>query len=112
MGSPGTRPARYHTQLAEILRRYIERRFGVNTGERTTTEWLADLERSSLATPLIHQRCQAIFELCDLAKFARVENSLEDCEAVLTQSRDLVSLATQVKEEQAQACPGELGSAS
>lgn len=64
---------RYHTELTDILRTYIARRFGVAAPEMTTDEIidslfeLAETQKSSLAS------LRQVLTLADLVKFAKYE---------------------------------------
>lgn len=60
----------YYTELTDILRTYIERRYSVNTLERTTREILADLKLCGLPADAM-ARLKATLELADMVKFAK-----------------------------------------
>lgn len=79
----------YYTKLTDILRRYIERRFGVNAMEQTTDELLAKIKP---VTKLNQQRdnLRYILETADLAKFAKLEPQQEAHEASLKKAYELV----------------------
>jgi len=70
---------RFHLQLSDVMRRYMELRFQVPALEQTTTEFFATLSRS----PLLNADGQALFrdfmERCDLVKFALVRPGPEEC---------------------------------
>lgn len=64
-------PERFCTVVSEILRVYLEERFGLKAPERTTEEFLSELARSA-ALDARHKALLAEFlTQCDLAKFAR-----------------------------------------
>ena len=57
----------FYTQLSDIVRQYIEGRFGLRAPERTTEEFLAEA-----ALPEQHMKVLRPFlQECDLVKFAR-----------------------------------------
>lgn len=62
----------YHSRLSDIVRTYIEHRFGINAMEQTTDEimdnFLADMIAAELKSKL-----KNTLELADLAKFAKVQ---------------------------------------
>lgn len=57
-------------RLSEIVRVYIEEKFGLAAPEMTTEEFLTMLSRPSLNAPFPPQRLRPLLELCDLVKFA------------------------------------------
>ncbi len=85
---------RFYTLLANVLRRYLERKFNLPARRRTTAEFLNEvpsIERFSvpqkdfLRTFLAH---------CDLAKFAGAQTSPEECGKLADEVRAFIS-ATQ-----------------
>jgi hypothetical protein len=60
----------YYGELSGILRRYLERRFGVDALELTSAETLARLKEKELPRSVI-DRVREVFETADLAKFAK-----------------------------------------
>ena len=64
-------PERFCTVVSEILRTYLEERFGLRAPERTTEEFLAELKTSG-SLDLRHKQVLADFlTRCDLVKFAQ-----------------------------------------
>jgi hypothetical protein len=61
----------YYIRLTEILRIYIERRYGITALEQTTDEILADLKKSTVPDSSL-ERLSPILKLADLVKFAKV----------------------------------------
>lgn len=61
----------YYTELSDILRKYIERRFQVNALEMTTDEILVLFKRDK-ATQSVYQNLRQILQLSDLVKFAKI----------------------------------------
>lgn len=58
-----------YTQLSDIVRQYIEGRFGLHAPERTTEEFLAEAE-----LPIQHMTLLSAFlQECDLVKFAKLQ---------------------------------------
>lgn len=65
-------PKEYHTQLVDILRSYIEERFGVNVMELTSDEILHKVALNKEMTS--HRMLLSnIFYIADLAKFAKAQ---------------------------------------
>jgi hypothetical protein len=76
---------------SEVIRNYIEKRFGVIATQRTTEEFLQSLlqssnetlaQRRSLLDDFLHQ--------CDFVKFAGVALALADLEELFESARDFV----------------------
>jgi hypothetical protein len=88
---------RYHTWLADVVRRYLERRFGLHTFEQTTREFLTALEQSAQLPAEQQAQLRAFFERCDLAKYARADYSADECRTAVCLAREFVSqsVATQ-----------------
>jgi len=84
----------FHLRLSDILRRYIEYRFGVKAPEQTTEEFLTAVsdirlqEKSILGnnSPLL-----ADFLIhCDLVKFARHEPTTDECQKTVSLCREFI----------------------
>jgi hypothetical protein len=67
----------YYTALADIIRIYIEGRYGVPATQLTTTELIRDLRYSAGEHT---SRFGSLFEACDLVKFAKHVPSEKDHE--------------------------------
>lgn len=66
-------PERFCTAVSDIIRVYLEERFGLHAPDRTTEEFLSELAKSA-ALDSRHKALLAEFLTeCDLVKFARVE---------------------------------------
>ncbi len=83
------RVERFHTLLANILRRYLEKKFQLPARRRTTPEFLQNLPSCSL-DPGRQAFLRAFFERCDLAKFAAASATAAECRALAEQARDFV----------------------
>jgi hypothetical protein len=81
---------RFHTLVSDVLRRYLERRFGLKATEQTTPEFLQGLRTSSLLTPDQQETLRAFLVQCDLAKFARAEYTPFECKLLARTARDFV----------------------
>ena len=62
----------YHTELTDILRKYIVDRFNINAIEMTTDEILESFSGITLPNELVDELTQ-ILQLADLVKFAKEE---------------------------------------
>ncbi|MBN8249388.1 MAG: DUF4381 family protein [Verrucomicrobia bacterium] len=66
-------PERFVTRVSEVVRTYLEERFGLQAPDRTTEEFLAEL-RTSVALESGHKELLGEFlTTCDLVKFARAD---------------------------------------
>ena len=61
----------YYTELTDILRRYISRRFGVNAEEMTSGEIISALRKEE-ASREVNDKLTSILELADFVKFAKM----------------------------------------
>ena len=88
--TPGT-VRDYAFTASEIIRVYIEQRFGEKAAHRTTDEFLSDLLLQT-STPLAgHQdRLKDFLNHCDLSKFARWQFSVREMESMHESARDFV----------------------
>ena len=91
----------YAFTASEIIRVYLEQRFGEKAAHRTTDEFLSDLLLQT-GTPLAgHQdRLKDFLSHCDLSKFARWQFSVREMETLHESARDFV-LETKPQPEQA-----------
>lgn len=71
------REKEYYTSLVDILRVYLERRFGINAMEMTSTQILSSL-RSNPETRDNQPRIKQILEIADFVKFANVRPMSDD----------------------------------
>ncbi len=79
----------YHIEVSDILRTYVEGRFGVDALEMTTGEVLLGLERAGVAERF-RDGLSAFLAQCDMVKFAKVRPAPEQCRQVLELGRRLV----------------------
>lgn len=80
----------YYYRLTEVVRSYIERKFGLAAPEMTTEEFLAVLARDRRAVPYDAARLRQFLEACDIVKYAAWEPRREDAEAGLATARAFV----------------------
>lgn len=84
----------FHLRISDILRHYLENRFGLQAPERTTEEFLLELSRGkSPESSLLgsHKTLLADFlTQCDLVKFAKHEPSLAQCEKTAVLCREII----------------------
>ncbi len=85
----------FFSGLSDVLRRYIEQRFGIHAPKRTTEEFLADIRRnapfpSDQKGPLVD-----FLQRCDLVKFAEhlpspaeITGAIEACRAFIDATKE------------------------
>jgi hypothetical protein len=64
--------------VSDALRVYLEERFSFRAPERTTEEFLVDLQRTPLLSNEQKESLTAFLQECDLVKFARLEPTEEE----------------------------------
>lgn len=72
----------YFSTLTDILRLYIERRYGVAAPEMTSAEIIATLKTLNANDKKLIAQMRELLETADLAKFAKMKPSAEECETV------------------------------
>jgi len=76
----------FYTQLSDIVRQFIEGRYGLRAPERTTEEFLAEARLPEQYMALL----QTFLQEADLVKFARHRPSVEDMARALAAAEKFV----------------------
>lgn len=84
----------YYTRLTDVLRSYIQQRFGFNAREMTSTEIIEHLTQQDDKTSL--SELQDLFQTADLAKFAKLQTELNENDKDLLRAIDFIQ-ATKVE---------------
>lgn len=92
----------YHSELTEIIRRYLENRFGILALEQTSDEIMDDIRNKKLTSPEVEELLSGMFHLADFVKFAKLQPTPDANEKGLKDAFDIV-LKTKVKEDLTQA---------
>ena len=79
----------YYTELTDILREYIDRRFSVNAVEMTSTEIIATLKANG-ETKAVDQQLAMILEMADYVKFAAQKPLADDNEVAYQRAVNFV----------------------
>jgi hypothetical protein len=87
----------YHILASEIIRTYVEGRFGVYALEMTTGEVIAGLRAADLPEDAV-QAFEGFASRCDLVKFAKLRPEPDACRGILEAARAFVD-QTQPREE-------------
>lgn len=69
----------YYSEITDVLRTYMEERFGVYAMEMTSSEILAALKAMHTEAKLM-SAMSSLFEISDLVKFAKVTPEGDECE--------------------------------
>ena len=80
----------FYYRLSEIVRVYVERKFGLAAPEMTTEEFLVRLSRDRAAVPYDTDRLRDFLEACDRVKYAAFEPRREDGEQSISAARAFV----------------------
>ncbi|MBW1893827.1 MAG: DUF4381 family protein [Deltaproteobacteria bacterium] len=79
----------YHG-VSNILRRYIERCFGIHAPEQTTEEFLAGLEKGSRFPDKYNRLLKTFLRYCDLVKFAEHQPQRDDIQNAFGSCREFI----------------------
>ncbi len=90
---------RFYQGISDILRRYIENRFGLAAPEQTTEEFLNSLKSSTGVIAQYKSLLQNFLAGCDLVKFAEHRPSAEDIQLMFDSCKAFIA-GTEEKEEQ------------
>lgn len=82
---------KYYTRLTEILRQYLENRFGVFSLELTTSETLEALVKTGFKKDESYNRLKSVLTEADLVKFAKYKPDPNENESSFSNSWDFVS---------------------
>jgi len=102
---PG-RAREFSIAVSDVVRRYIEERFGATATHRTTEEFLHDLLESSHAPLARHRALLSEFlQQCDLVKFAGMSLTLHSMESLHHSARAFVLETAKPDEPSIQGAP-------
>jgi len=94
----------YHSELTDILREYLEKRYEIKTHERTTEEIIASLKHMAISNEY-RVKLNEVLTLADLVKFAKakplpVDNELtmENAIAFVSKTQETAQLPQQPAE--------------
>lgn len=86
----------FYRRISDILRRYVENRFGLQAPEQTTEEFLGTLAVTRLLTPPQKELLKEFLRHCDLVKFAEhrpenddIQKTFDSCKNFILETRDL-----------------------
>lgn len=73
----------YYTRLTDIVRVYLDNRFGLSSREQVTREILASLRATGFENNLLINRLEYIFSIADMVKFAKATPLADENETAL-----------------------------
>ena len=76
--------------VSDTVRAYLEDRFQLKAPERTTEEFVGELQSSPSLTPEQKSRLGEFLERCDLAKFARYQPDRSELERLYHSAEQLI----------------------
>ncbi|MBO7455558.1 MAG: hypothetical protein J6T76_04065 [Paludibacteraceae bacterium] len=96
----------YHTELTDVLRTYIAKRFGVASTEKTSDETLQAMKPILSEQRELHASLTKVLRLADLVKFAKWQATPDENEQALHIAYEFVNetkpVAAEAKEENEQ----------
>jgi hypothetical protein len=89
----------FFVELSQIVRTYIEQRFGLRAPERTTEEFIREATQSRLLTSVHQELVSHFLEQCDLVKFAQYRPDEDSMRSAYDAAVRLVEETKPVQEE-------------
>lgn len=89
----------YHSQVTDVLREYIENRFGIYAMEMTTSEIIESFEKVNLVSDSEMIKLRQTLEIADAVKFAKYQALQNENDLSLKNSFDFVENTKEVIEE-------------
>ena len=89
----------YHFQITDVIREYIEKRFGVFAIEMTTNEILESFDNIDLISEQDYFKLKQILELADNVKFAKYKALQNENDLSLKNSFEFVENTKEIIEE-------------
>ena len=90
---------KYYSCLTEIVRQYIENRYGIYALEMTTSETLAALNRSGLKKNESYSVLESVLYASDFVKFAKYKPQASDNENHFSNAWKFVEITTEEEEK-------------
>ncbi len=89
----------YHSEVTDVLREYIENRFGIFAMEMTTSEIIESFDRQSIIDDTDMLKLRQILEIADAVKFAKYQALQNENDLALRNSFDFVQNTKEFIEE-------------
>lgn len=81
----------FYQRISDILRHYIENRFGLHAPEQTTEEFLAALGADATLAPSHKSLLKNFLQHCDLVKFAKHEPTTGDIQQTFNSCKNFIA---------------------
>lgn len=81
--------------ISDIIRQYVENAFDIPVSEKTTEEFLYNLQEEKTLTSKSLASLALFLEMCDLAKFAKIEFTPNEQKALYEKAKSFLDLAHQ-----------------
>ena len=88
----------YHTQLTDVVREYIDRRFDVSSTEQTSDETLRAMRQPLKEQKDLYEQLRKMLTLADLVKFAKWTTTPDENELSLRSAYAFVKETTPIEE--------------
>jgi len=89
----------FYLRLSNILRHYIEDRFGLRAPERTTEEFLVELRNSLTFDPRHKDLLKSFLRHCDMVKFAELQPTSDEVDGAIGSCKRFVDETRAAKVE-------------
>ena len=89
----------FYQRISDILRQYIENRFGLHAPEQTTEEFLTALGANATLAPGHKSLLKNFLQHCDLVKFAKHEPTTEDIQKTFDSCNGFIGETKATEEE-------------
>lgn len=86
----------FYTELTDILRHYLERRYAVPAMEKTSDEIMAELVELQIHQRSSYNNLKEVLQLADLVKFAKYEPFVDENQLSMVNSRLFVEQTKEV----------------
>ncbi len=80
----------FYIAISNIMRFYIERRFGVHAPEQTTEEFLEAVSQDHLFEGVTRNTLKQFLSHCDMVKFAKYRPEMEQIQKTVDTTRDFI----------------------
>jgi len=80
----------FYERISDILRHYIEHRFDIRAPERTTEEFLSEVQSADALSAADKKGLKAFLEHCDLVKFAKYSPNTEQIQQTFDLVKDFI----------------------
>lgn len=90
----------YHTELTDVVREYIGRRYDVHSTEKTSDETLSEMKTAMANNKDLYRKLEKMLRLADLVKFAKWTATPEENETSLRTAYELVESGMEKVEDE------------